>query len=194
MGVRYSALSPEPWNWNLISIFFMHRGAFMAITGERLSDDGESGHLGPLPGAVRGPADARARTTTHGELRGFVRVLRPYGRREAEAHGQLWTSLWTPRCDRRRPALHAGRHGAAMDTARTGRGTHRFCAGVRHHAPACARDCADDLDRRHDLEFTVLTKLLRVAYRWLPSRFTDTPLVRNRREYERIVAPLKELA
>jgi uncharacterized protein (DUF2236 family) len=27
-GVRYSALSPEPWNWNLISIFFMHRGAF----------------------------------------------------------------------------------------------------------------------------------------------------------------------
>src|SRR5271166_3584214 len=35
-GVRYSALSPEPWNWNLISIFFMHRGAFVAITGERL--------------------------------------------------------------------------------------------------------------------------------------------------------------
>ena len=33
-GVRYSAMSPEPWNWNLISIFFMHRGAFMAMTGE----------------------------------------------------------------------------------------------------------------------------------------------------------------
>ena len=30
-GVRYSALSPEPWNWNLISIFFMHRGAFLAL-------------------------------------------------------------------------------------------------------------------------------------------------------------------
>ena len=38
-GQRYSALSPEPWNWNLISIFFMHRGAFIAVGGERLSPD-----------------------------------------------------------------------------------------------------------------------------------------------------------
>ena len=36
-GVRYSALSPEPWNWNLISIFLMHRGAFIALSGEELS-------------------------------------------------------------------------------------------------------------------------------------------------------------
>jgi uncharacterized protein (DUF2236 family) len=45
--------------------------------------------------------------------------------------------------------------------------------------------------RRHDLEFTVLTRVLRLAYRWLPSRFTDTPLARNRREYERIAARSK---
>jgi uncharacterized protein (DUF2236 family) len=38
-GERYSALSPEPWNWNLISIFFMHRGAFIAIGGENLTSD-----------------------------------------------------------------------------------------------------------------------------------------------------------
>ena len=42
--------------------------------------------------------------------------------------------------------------------------------------------------RRHDIEFTVLTRLLRMAYRWLPSRITETPLARNRREYERIIA------
>ena len=36
-GKRYSALSPEPWNWNLISIFFMHRGVFIAVGGEKLS-------------------------------------------------------------------------------------------------------------------------------------------------------------
>ena len=36
-GKRYSALSPEPWNWNLISIFFMHRGVFIAVGGEHLS-------------------------------------------------------------------------------------------------------------------------------------------------------------
>ena len=36
-GVRYSAVSPEPWNWNLYSIFFMHRGVFMTVTGEKLT-------------------------------------------------------------------------------------------------------------------------------------------------------------
>ena len=36
-GVRYSAMSPEPWNWNLYSIFFMHRGVFITVTGEKLT-------------------------------------------------------------------------------------------------------------------------------------------------------------
>jgi uncharacterized protein (DUF2236 family) len=31
------------------------------------------------------------------------------------------------------------------------------------------------LTRRHDFEFTVLTRLLRLAHRRLPHRFTDTP-------------------
>ena len=45
--------------------------------------------------------------------------------------------------------------------------------------------------RGHDLEFAVLTRLLRIAYRWLPRRLTDTPLARNGCEYERIVAHYK---
>jgi uncharacterized protein (DUF2236 family) len=45
--------------------------------------------------------------------------------------------------------------------------------------------------RRHALEFAVLTRLLRIAYRWLPHRLTDTPLARNGCEYERIVAHYK---
>ena len=45
--------------------------------------------------------------------------------------------------------------------------------------------------RRHDLEYTVLTSLVRQAYRWLPARFTDTPLARNRREYERLMTKYK---
>jgi hypothetical protein len=45
--------------------------------------------------------------------------------------------------------------------------------------------------RRHDIEFMVLTRLLRLAYRWLPRRITETPLARNRREYERIIARYK---
>jgi uncharacterized protein (DUF2236 family) len=42
--------------------------------------------------------------------------------------------------------------------------------------------------RRHDREFAMLTLGLRLAYRWLPRRVTDTPLARNRRQYRRLVA------
>jgi len=41
--------------------------------------------------------------------------------------------------------------------------------------------------RRHDSEFAVLTTAIRLAYRWLPTRLTDTPLARNRREYRRLM-------
>ena len=36
-GVRYSALNPESWNWILISTFFVHRSACIAITGKQPS-------------------------------------------------------------------------------------------------------------------------------------------------------------
>lgn len=42
--------------------------------------------------------------------------------------------------------------------------------------------------RRHDVEFAVLTTVLQLTYRWLPNGLTDTPLVRNRRRYERTLA------
>jgi hypothetical protein len=42
--------------------------------------------------------------------------------------------------------------------------------------------------RRHDIEFLVFSRVLRGAYRRLPRRITETPLARNRRQYERIVA------
>lgn len=42
--------------------------------------------------------------------------------------------------------------------------------------------------RRHDLEFTAAAFLLRLAYRVLPAAVTETPLARNRRKYERLIA------
>jgi hypothetical protein len=47
--------------------------------------------------------------------------------------------------------------------------------------------------RRHDLEFTVLAWLVRLAYQCLPAGLTDTPLVRNRRQYQRIMAKYNEI-
>ena len=43
-------------------------------------------------------------------------------------------------------------------------------AGFRHHAPARPREIVPMAwTRRHDLEFAVFTRLLRLAYRWLPA-------------------------
>jgi hypothetical protein len=45
--------------------------------------------------------------------------------------------------------------------------------------------------RRHEFEFAIATAALRIAYRRLPARLTDTPLARNRRQYQRIMSKYK---
>ena len=82
-GVRYSALSPEPWNWNLISIFFMHRGVFLAITGERPSAADNQAIWDRFRALCEGLQMPGPRETTHGILRRPVHVLRPDRGREA---------------------------------------------------------------------------------------------------------------
>ena len=77
-GVRYSAMNPEPWNWNLYSIFFMHRGVFMTLTGREAHPGAEPGDLGPISNNDSWPPDARAGTATDRKLRRDVRLLRAH--------------------------------------------------------------------------------------------------------------------
>lgn len=189
-GSRYSALSPESWNWILISTFFMHRGAFIAITGEKLS-----------------PADNQA---IWNQFRELTRDLHLPGRGaqliedydELCAYYDRMVTEKLQRTDTLDCAVRAIMRPKQPDTlpaaltpfwvlaaplighivAVLGFGV--MHTGVRALVPMT-------WTRRHDMEFNALTTTLRVAYRWLPRALTDTPLARNRRQYERIMARYK---
>ena len=85
-GIRYSGLNPEAWNWNLISIFFMHRGAFIALTGEQLDDTGDQAvwdRYRALTADLQMPGRARELPTSYAAA---VRLLRSCCRRKAHPH------------------------------------------------------------------------------------------------------------
>jgi uncharacterized protein (DUF2236 family) len=185
-GSRYSALNPESWNWILISTFFMHYGAFVAVTGEKpgaaenqaiWNRFRELTHDVHLPGRGarliedyddlcayydRIVAEKLQRTATLDcAVKGTLRPKRPDSLPAAAA--PLWNSV----------APLAGHIAVVL-------GFGIMQPGVRALVPMA-------WTRRHDMEFWVLTSVLRRAYRWLPRALTDTPLVRNRRQYEQII-------
>jgi uncharacterized protein (DUF2236 family) len=189
-GIRYSALSPEPWNWNLISIFFMHRGAFLALTGEQLSvSDNQMiwDRFRALCGDLQMPGRARQLTESYEELCEYYDQMVAEKLKHTTALDIVMDATLRPRPPAYMPAVTepiwtllgpvAGHIVAVL-------GFGIMHPGVRALVPMT-------WTRRHDIEFRVLTRLLRVAYRRLPRRFTDTPLARNRREYERITARYK---
>jgi uncharacterized protein (DUF2236 family) len=186
-GVRYSALSPEPWNWNLISIFFMHRGAFLAITGERLSaadDQAIWDRFRALCEDLQMPGRARRLTENYEDLCAY------YGRMAGEKlqHTAALDIVMDVTLRPRRPAYMPAVTAPLWTMLGPAAGHIVAVLGFGIMHPRVREIVPMAWTRRHDLEFRVLTRVLRLAYRWLPSRFTDTPLARNRREYERIVS------
>ena len=191
-GVRYSALSPEPWNWNLISIFFMHRGAFLALTGERLTAADNQAiwdRFRALCADLLMPGRARQLTESYEELCTYYDHMATETLTHTTALDIVMDATLRPRRPDYVPAVTdglwkllgpAGGHIVAV-----------LGFGIMH--PRVRALVPMTWTRRHDIEFMVLTRLLRLAYRWLPSRITDTPLARNRREYERIIARYKSV-
>ena len=189
-GVRYSALSPEPWNWNLISIFFMHRGAFVAITGERLGAPENQAiwdRFRALCEDLQMPGRARQLAESYDELCAYYdRVVGEKLKHTASLDIVMDATL-RPRRPASIPAVTAPLWTLLGPVA--GHVVAVLGFGIMH--PRVREIVPMAWTRRHDFEFTVFTRVLRLAYRWLPSRFTDTPLARNRREYERIIARYK---
>ncbi len=191
-GVRYSALSPEPWNWNLISIFFMHRGAFLALTGERLTAADNQAIWNRFRGLCADllmPGRARQLTESYEELCTYYDQMATETLEHTTALDIVMDATLRPRRPDYAPAVTdplwklfgpAGGHLVAV-----------LGFGIMH--PRVRALVPMNWTRRHDIEFMVLTRLLRLAYRWLPSRITETPLARNRREYERIIARYKSV-
>ncbi len=189
-GERYSALSPEPWNWNLISIFFMHRGAFLALSGERLTAADNQAIWDRFRGLCADllmPGRARQLDESYEELCTYYDQMATETLTHTAALDIAMDATLRPRRPDYAPAIAdplwkllgpVGGHTVAV-----------LGFGIMH--PRVRALVPMTWTRRHDIEFRALTRLLRLAYRWLPSRITDTPLARNRRQYERIIARYK---
>ena len=185
-GVRYSAMSPEPWNWNLISIFFMHRGAFIAMTGEKLGAAHNQAiwdRYRALTEDLQMPGRARQLTDRYDELSAYYDEMVAEKLKCTEALDIVIAALRRPRRPDDMSVLTEplwrllgplGGHLAAV-----------LGFGIMH--PRVRAILPMRWTRRHQLEFAVLTRLLQIAYRWLPRGLTDTPLARSKCDYARIV-------
>ena len=186
-GVRYSGLNPEAWNWNLISIFFMHRGAFIALTGERLDDADDQAlwdRYRALTADLQMPGRARELPTTYAQLCAYYDHVAAEKLTHTEALDIVMAATLHPRRPAHMPAITAPLYSLLGPIF--GHIAAILGFGIMHPR---VRDLVPmPWTRRHDIEFLVFSRLLRGAYRRLPRRITETPLARNRRQYERIVA------
>lgn len=189
-GVRYSAMSPEPWNWNLISIFFMYRGAFMTITGEKLSAADNQAiwdRYRALTEDLQMPGRARQLADRYEELSAYYDEMATEKLKRTKALDIVVNALRHPRRPEHTSVLieplwrllgPLGGHVAAI-----------LGFGIMH--PPVRAILPMRWTRRHELEFAVLTRLLQIAYRWLPRRLTDTPLAGPTGDYARIINQYK---
>lgn len=185
-GVRYSAMSPEPWNWNLISIFFMYRGAFMATTGEKLSAADNQAiwdRYRALTEDLQMPGRARQLADRYDELSAYYDEMATEKLKRTQALDIVVNALRRPRRPEHISVITEplwrllgplGGHVAAI-----------LGFGIMH--PRVRAILPMRWTRRHELEFTVLTRLVQIAYRWLPRRLTHTPLARPNCAYARVV-------
>lgn len=185
-GIRYSALNPESWNWILISTFFMYRNAFRVITGKELTpaDDQAVWDRFRLLSADLQLPGRSALIADYDELCAYyAQIVDEKLEVTSTLEDAVASVLRAPRPDFvpvvAAPLWRLASPVVGHVIAVIGFGT--MHPGVRDLVPM-------SWSRRHDVEFAVLSRAIALAYRWLPARLTDTPLARNRRQYERLVA------
>ncbi len=191
-GKRYSALSPEPWNWNLISIFFMHRGVFIAVGGEKLSpadDQAIWDRFRLMCEGLQMPGRARQLTERYEDLCAYYDRMVGETLTHTESLDIVVDATLRPKRPDYVPSIFQPR----VDDSGAGHRAPGHSARIRHHASEGARDRPRPWTRRHEIEFAIATRVLRLAYRRLPTRLLHTPLARNKWEYERLVAHYKGL-
>lgn len=189
-GERYSALNPRSWNWILYSTFFVQRGAYLALTGDR-----------PSPADDQAIWEHYLHKTRGLHLSGSSRPIADYPTLVAHYDAMIAELRVTPALDaatstvRRAPRPYF--LPAITDPLwRLGAPTFGHVAmilgcGIMH--PEVRAKMPIDWGRRQDREFRALTTVLRVAYRRLPAAVTDSPMARNRRKYERLVGNYRQV-
>lgn len=184
-GVRYSALNPESWNWIMISTYFMHLGGFIAVTGEQLDAAQEQACWDcyrQLTDELQLPGSSRL-VESYPELRAYYdRMVSE--KLENNITVENGTSLL------RRPPLPPFLPAAATPVwalVSPLAGYLGFVLGFGIMHPGARSLTSLRWTRRQDLEFAILTRGLRLAYRWLPSAVIETPIARNRRRYAKLM-------
>jgi uncharacterized protein (DUF2236 family) len=189
-GIRYSALSPESWNWILISTFVMHRGAFIAVTGRHLTSAENQAIWNRFRDLTRDlhlPGRGARLVEDYDELCGYYDTMVAGKLQRTDTLDCAVRATVRPKRPDNLPAV-AGPLWTATAPL-TGHVLAVLGFGIMH--PGVRAIVPMRWTCRHDAEFAALTVLLRLAYRVLPRRFTDTPLTRNRREYDRIMERYK---
>lgn len=185
-GIRYSALNPELWNWILISTFFMYRNAAAVISGVDFTaaeNQAVWDHFRERATDLQLPGKSRL-IDSYDELCAYYdHIVAEKLEVTPTLECAVDTVLHPPMPDFL-PALAAPIW--KLTAPVMGHLAAVLSFGVMH--PGVRALVPTTWTRRHDLEFTALALLVRLAYRCLPAAITDTPLVRNRRNYERIIA------
>lgn len=169
----------------MISTFFVYRSAFVPITGEQPSASDDQAiwdRFRQLTEGLQPPGGSRL-------IENYDELCTYYDRVVAREAGNdehvgvrcaRHTATLSPRLS---PRLSSTRLESAQPDDRHVLGVLGF--GIMR--PSVRALVPMTWSPRHDLEFAVLTTAIRLAYDWLPTRFTHTPLARNRREYQRLM-------
>jgi uncharacterized protein (DUF2236 family) len=191
-GTPYSALHPDAWNWIIVSTFLMHRGAFYAVTGRPPSDDADQAIWDYFRGqtSIIWHPDERFRLPED-----FADLLAWYERiadEKCRPNDTLNRVVALARRPPRPPAVPALAAPAWMAVSPVaGRVLSILGFGIMH--PRIRAHAGIAWGRREQFEFAALTMALRVAHGVLPERVTLTPLGRNRRQYETLVAKYRAI-
>jgi uncharacterized protein (DUF2236 family) len=191
-GQRYSALSPEPWNWNLISIFFMHRGAFIAVGGEQLSPDDNQAiwdRFRQMCDGLQMPGRARQLAERYEDLCAYYDKMVDETLTYTESLDIVIDATLRPKRPDYVPPIFQPVWTFIAPAA--GHLVTVLGFGIMH--PKVRAILPLPWTRRHDIEFAVAIRLLRLAYRWLPARLLHTRMARNKWEYDRLVANYRGL-
>jgi uncharacterized protein (DUF2236 family) len=190
-GTRYSALNPVTWNWIVYSTFFMHLGAYRVLTGDAVSD--AQGQL--LWDVARTKLDALELPGQSGFIEDYAELRRYYDTMAAESlqrtqmlDDAVAVTLRPPRPDF---VPYAATPAWVVIAPLIGHVAAVLGFGIME--PAVREQLPYRWTRRHDLEFAALAIVARTSYRVLPQRLTDTPLARNRRQYQRLVKRYKDI-
>lgn len=190
-GVRYSALNPESWNWILISTLLMHLHAYPHITGRALTAEDAQAfwayyrnqfeHL-QLPGQSRLP-ESYAEVCAY-----YDNVVHEKAQPNKTLDGAV-QALRRPQFPEFLPRTIKPIWPILGPTA--GHVVGILGYGIMH--PQVRELASIRWTRRHDIEFTVLTKIVQTAHRRLPNRLTYSPLSYNRWKHDQLTSKYRSL-